>query len=318
MLQIPNIRSAALAIALTLAATPAIAGPYTSIVNPGAGTGSERCVTGGAGSGTLPGTTTIPQLGGLCAAQGAYGGLTSVVQLFANSQGASLIRVPDANDQVWTANPGAGVFGLGRSASNSFTLGYLPGASGGALNAQGINTGFTPLLGAIGAAGAPAVYLPAPFIAGLPAAENANNDLTTGTTQGLGAYFSNGSPNFLPVSVANPFRFAIEGSTVTRLWSSLPADNAPFEAGDTTVDHLVTWQLSSPALTAAGATEYVASFENASFATGGDGDFNDYTFVFLNVNPVGFGVPEPDTLALLGCFLPGLVLLRARGRRKKA
>ena len=322
---------AALSLALGIAFAPqAIAGDYTSIVNPGAGSGNERCVTGGADGGgkstSGPGTTSVPQMGGNCASGGTYSGKQSVVQLFANSQGATLTRVPDAGDQTWTANPGAGVFGIGRSASNSFTLGYLPGASGGDAS------DYTQLLPAIGSSGSPIVYLPSAYITTLAGSQNPTSgtvDIQTGTVQGKGLYNADGTPDFLsmPSGVANgttTFRFSIYDATHSggaELWSSLPADNASLEGNHTNVDHMVTWQVNDAALTAAHETEYVASFENASFFGGGDGDYNDYTFVFLNVIPEA-GVlppaPEPSTWAMMLFGFAALGLAGSRGSRKAA
>ena len=94
------------AAALAFVALPAVAAPFTAIANPAAFNGSERCAT----------ATT-------CVNAGRYGGLSSVVQLFARSQGATLLRVDDITDQLWTALPGAAVFGLGRAAQNDFSLG---------------------------------------------------------------------------------------------------------------------------------------------------------------------------------------------------
>ncbi len=106
----------------------------TFITDPGAGTGAERCLSSGAGNGgtcsaTPGGTTTV------------YAGLESMVQLFANAEGATLTRVDDSDDELWTANPGAGVFGLARSATRNFVLGELAGAAG---------SDFTEVLGVTG------------------------------------------------------------------------------------------------------------------------------------------------------------------------
>ena len=56
----------------------------TSVTGSGAANGSERCLTGAS------------QDGGTCDPTGSYSGLTSMVQLFADSQGATLTRVDDA------------------------------------------------------------------------------------------------------------------------------------------------------------------------------------------------------------------------------
>lgn len=175
-----------IAAALSSMALSAAAAPYTTIANPAGRNGSERCVTATA-----------------CASGGPYGGLSSVVQLFTRSQGASLERVSDGSDQVWTALPGAGVFGIGRASARDPSLGTIAGTSGGV---------FTKVLDPIGSAASPAVFLPAPFIAGLSAAERVPGDVKTATAAGAGRYHGN-DPVFQSLSVVGPFRFTIYGLT---------------------------------------------------------------------------------------------------------
>jgi hypothetical protein len=54
-----------------------------------------------------------------------------------------------------------------------------------------------------------------------------------------------------------------------------------------------------------GETDYIASFEN-----GTDFDYNDYTLVFFNINPV----PEPTSYAMFGVGAVGLAALVRRRR----
>ena len=256
----------------------------TFIEDPGAGTGAERCLSGGAGN------------GGSCAAVGAYSGLTSMVQLFANSMGMTLTRVDDSADQAWIAVANSGAFGLARSASRDFTLGLIPGNSGNV-------AGYVNLLNPIGSSASPTEFLPS-----IPAGQNANGDLSTSAT-----YVANGGsgPAFLPVFTPIPgadqnsnFRFAIKQVGGTDLWTSNPIDNR-----DAT-DHMVTWKLASPYLTNNNLVWYVVGFENAVFP-GSDKDYNDYVFVFQNASPVT--IPEPGSLLLVGAG--GVALLFGRARR---
>ena len=249
-----------------------MAAPFTAIANPAARNGSERCATATA-----------------CADVGRYGGLSSVVQLFARSQGASLQRVADGTDQVWRALPNAGVFGIGRSTANDSSLGTIAGVTGGV---------FTKALDRIGNAVSPAEYLPASFIAGLSAAERAPGDLKTSAATGAGLYNGN-APEFQLLGVTGLFRFSLHGLSAPVNWSTRDADNAALEGG-VARDHAVTWELRSAALTASGTREFIQTFEDAAFAGGGDGDFNDYTFAFRNVIPAGIAVPEPATAAVVG------------------
>ena len=271
------------AVALSSVALSAAAVPYTTIANPAGRNGSERCATATA-----------------CASGGPYGGLSSAVQLFARSQGASLERVPDASDQVWTALPGAGVFGIGRASGRNSSLGTIAGTSGGE---------YTKALDPIGSAASPAVFLPVSFIAGLSAAERAPGDVRVATA-GAGQYHGT-DPIFRSLGVVGPFRFAIHGLTGGADWSTRDADNAALEGGIAR-DHAVTWELHSTALIASGAREFIATFEDAAFATRGDGDFNDYTFAFRNVIPVDIAVPEPATALVVGVGLVAAGLWRRR------
>jgi len=246
----------------------------TSITDPGAGNGSERCVSDGAGSGGTCNAT----IGG---SSNVYGGLDSMIQLFADSQDATLTRVDDSMDQLWTAGAGARVFGLARSAGRNFTLGELAGASGNA---------YTMLLNTIGSAASPVV-----FLASIPAGQDGNSDLQ------VSGYDGNGLPIFTSVSPGT-FRFAIQCAPgcapAGQTRSSLPSDNSDGE------DHLVTWQLTGGKRTS-GDIWYVAVFEN-----GTDFDFNDYVFVFQNVTP-GPDTPEPGSAILVaGTLLLAMVLRR--------
>jgi hypothetical protein len=265
-----------------LGLTPAVAS-VTFVTDPGAGNGSERCLTSGAGN------------GGNCAAEGAYSGLESMIQLFADSEGLTLSRVDDSSDQTWTASANSGVFGIARSAGRDFTLGVIPGDSGDTED-------YEQVLGVIGSAAAPTEYLPT-----IPAGQNANGDLQTSAT------YSSGLPVFtgLPTQIQNgsDFRFAIQQSTATNpdLWSSNPADNRDAH------DHMVTWQLTGGNVPA-GDVWYIVGFENAVFP-GSDGDFNDYVFLFQNVSP-NAAVPEPNS-AISGTVIGALLVLGGLGRISK-
>ena len=166
----------------------------TSVTGSGAANGSERCLTGAS------------QNGGACDATGSYSGLSSMIQLFADSQGATLTRVDDASDGTWSiAGPDPGVFAIGRSAGRTFTLGTIPGSAPGT---------FTPLLSAIGAN---AFYLPS-----IPAGQNANGDLSVLA----GKYDINNRPASLtPVTQTGDFQFAIQEVAGPDLWSSNSANN---------------------------------------------------------------------------------------------
>ena len=248
----------------------------TSVTGSGAANGSERCLTGAS------------QDGGTCDATGSYSGLTSMVQLFADSQGATLTRVDDASDGIWSiAGPDPGVFAIGRSAGRAFSLGTIPGSTPGT---------FTPLLPAI----ANTFYLPS-----IPAGQNANNDLSVLP----GKYDINNRPASLtPVTQAGDFQFAIQQEGGPDLWSSNSANNS-----DGQLDHMVTWQLSSSYLTANNLVWYVAGFENAA-APGSDRDFNDYVFLFQDVAP-DTSAPEPVTVVLIGS---ALIFLGVIGRTRKS
>jgi hypothetical protein len=243
----------------------------TFVTGSGAGNGSERCLTGAA------------QDGGTCDTAGNYGGLTSMVQLFADSQGATLTRVDDTTDQLWTIDgPNAGVFAIGRSAGRAFALGTIPGSSPGA---------FTSVLPAFASN---AFYLPS-----IPAGQNANGDLSVLA----GKYDVNNRPaSFTPVTQAGNFQFAIQQQGGTDLWSSNTANNSDG------LDHMVTWQLTDPYLTANNLVWYIAGFENA-VSPGSDRDFNDYVFLYQDVAPDG-SAPEPATFVFIGSALIGLGVIR--------
>jgi hypothetical protein len=253
-------------ILVAAASVPARAS-LTFITDPGAGTGAERCLSSGAGNGgtcsSTPGGTT-----------NVYAGLDSMVQLFAITEGdATLTRIDDSDDELWTANPGAGVFGLARSATRNFVLGELAGASG---------ENFTEILGVTGSAAAPVEFLPS-----IPAGQNGNGDLQV-------SGYSGGLPVFTSISTG-VFRFAIQcapGCTPAgQTWSSLPSDNTDGQ------DHMVTWELTGGNVPV-GDTWYIAGFEN-----GTDFDFNDYVFVYQNVTPGSANTPEPGSAIFVGASL---------------
>jgi len=249
----------------------------TFVTGLGAGNGSERCLTGAS------------QNGGTCGPQGAYNGLESMVQLFADSQGATLTRIDDTDDELWqVVAPSAGVFAIGRSASRDFSLVTIPGSAPGASTQV-----LAPFV-------SNAFHLPS-----IPTEQNGNGDLSILS----GYYDASGRPaSFAPVSQSGDFQFAIQQVGGTDLWSSEMANNPDGQA-----DHMVTWQLSNSYLTANNLVWYIAAFENAA-SPGSDRDFNDYVFLLQNVDPVS-GAPEPATIVLIGFALIGLTAVR---RSRKA
>ena len=241
----------------------------TFVTGSGAGNGSERCLTG------------ATQDGGTCDTVGNYSGLTSMVQLFADSQGATLTRIDDTTDQLWTVvGPNAGAFAIGRSAGRDFSLGTIPGSSPGT---------FTSVLPPFGSN---AFVLPS-----IPAGQNANGDLSVVA----GEYDINNRPaSFTPITQAGSFQVAIQQQGGPDLWSSYSPDNLDGQ------DHMVTWQLTDAYLTANNLVWYIAGFENAA-SPGSDRDFNDYVFLYQDVAP---DAPEPATFLLIGSALIGLGVIR--------
>ncbi len=241
----------------------------TFIVDPGAGTGSERCLSSGVSA------------GGNCAAGGVYSGFESMIQLFADSEGLTLTRIDDSSDVIWTAGSNAGVFGIARSASRNFTLGELPGESGGV---------YSSVLDVIGAPGS-VEYLPTASVPPSGSGQNANGDLQSSAT------YNSNLPLFTAIAPGS-FRFAIQCapsscSAPYQTWSSLPTDNSDGK------DHMVTWELTGGAVPA-GDVWYISGFEN-----GTDFDFNDYVFLFQNVTPSGVA-PEPRSWMLIAAGLLAL------------
>jgi hypothetical protein len=243
-----------------------------------------------------------------------------MVQLFADSFSLSLTRIDDSADVIWTAGPGAGIFGIARSASRDFTLGDLPGISGGT---------YQQLLGVIGSSGVPIVLLPTSYVNAIDATQkptSGTDDLTRNTATSepnsvAGKYdFTTGLPVFTAIGQGT-FRFAIQcataggacavGPETQELWSSLPSDNTPVDA--TRSDHMVTWQLTGGAVPT-GDTWYIGAFENGT----SDYDYNDYVFVFQNADPSGV-TPEPGSLVLAGIAILSLLvrstMVRARASR---
>jgi hypothetical protein len=268
---------------LAVAAVRPASATQTFIQDPGAKTGNERCVSSGSG------TTD----GGLCAAGGTYGGLESMVQLFADAESLTLTRIDDATDQIWTAGAGAGIFGISRSASRDFTLGILPGQS---------DETYTQELGVIGSPGS-VEYLPAADVPASGTGQNVNGDLQSSAT-----YDSNGHPIFTSLA-AGTFRFAIQCAITScsaplQTWSSLPSDNSDV------VDHMVTWQLSGAGIPN-GDVWYIAGFEN-----GTDFDFNDYVFLFQNVTPSAV-TPEPGSALFITCGLLAILAVKLTGTSRR-
>jgi hypothetical protein len=253
-----------------------VAETITFVTGSGAASGSERCLTGAS------------QGGGACNSVGAYSGLLSMVQLFANSQGATLTRIDDVSDQIWTIDGSdPGVFAIGRSAGRDFNMGTIPGTSPGA---------FTQLLAPFATN---EFYLPS-----VPAGQNTQGDLSSPS----GRYDSNNRPaTFTPVTQSGDFQFAIKQVGGTDLWSSVNANNSDG------LDHMVTWELTDSYLTSNNLVWYIAGFENA-VSPGSDRDFNDYVFLYQDVAPRDM-VPEPGTFALFGWGLAGLGLLRRRNSK---
>ena len=254
-------------------ACPARAG-LTAITDPGAGTGAERCLSSGVSA------------GGNCAAGGAYSGLQSMIQVFAGAEGLTLARIDDSSDLIWTAGAGAGIFGIARSATRDFTLGILPGQSGGT---------YTSELPVIGSAGS-TEFLPAADVPTSGTGQNVNGDLKASAT-----YNSSGQPIFTSIAPGT-FRFAIQCapsscSAPFQTWDSLPTDNSDGK------DHMVTWQLSGPSIPI-GDVWYISGFEN-----GTDFDFNDYVFLFQNVTPSGIA-PEPASSIFIAAGMLGLLVLK--------
>ncbi|HLK68645.1 MAG TPA: hypothetical protein VKU19_34680 [Bryobacteraceae bacterium] len=231
-----------------------------------------------------------------------------MVQLVANSLNLSLSRVDDSGDVFWTAGAGAGIFGIARSASRNFTLGELPGLSGGT---------YQQLLGVIGSSSAPIVLLPTSYVTANNAAQkptSGTDDLTGDTATSEpnsvpGTYdFTTGLPVFTSIAPGT-FRFAIQCATPggncavgpenQELWSSLPSDNTPVDSARP--DHMVTWQLTGSAIPI-GDTWYIAGFENGT----SDYDFNDYVFLFQNTTPSG-AAPEPGSIVLVAIALLALL-----------
>ncbi len=242
-----------------------------------------------------------------------------MIQLFADSLNLTLTRIDDSVDEIWTAGAGAGVFGIARSASRDFTLGEIPGISGGT---------YRQVLGVIGSSASPIVLLPTAYVNANNAAQKpttGTDDLTPDTATSepnsvAGTFdFTTGLPVFTPISTGT-FRFAIEcgspggncavGPENQEIWSSLPSDNTPIDP--TTPDHMVTWQLTGAAVPK-GDTWYIAGFENGT----SDYDYNDYVFLFQNTTPAG--VPEPSSIGLVTLAFLALLgrgcLVRSRSCR---
>jgi hypothetical protein len=241
------------------------------VTGSGAAIGSERCLSGAS------------QNGGTCDTTGSYSGLTSMVQLFADSQGATLTRVDDATDIMWRVDAAnAGVFAIGRSAGRAFSLDIIPDSSPGSL------------ISVLPAFASNAFYLPS-----IPAGQNANGDLSVLA----GKYNSSNRPaSFTSVTQTGAFQFILQEESGTDRWSSSTAKNSDH------LDHMVTWRLSNSYLTSHGLVWYIAGFENA-VSPGSDRDFNDYVFLFQNVSPEA---PEPAPFTLIACGLIALGVARRR------